>query len=67
MALYGGTFTGTRGTGTGWVLGGYLGGVWGPGGYWEGYTGYPAQLLEEGLRTSEAGPVGPAGAGVGGF
>ena len=32
----------------------------------EGYTGYPAQLLEEGPKYSEAGPDGPAGAGSGG-
>ena len=31
-----------------------------------GNTGTPSQLLEEGPENSEAGPVGPAGAGVGG-
>ena len=54
----------------GWVYGR----VW----YWVGYTGWvyrvgntgsrvhPATLLEESDRYSEAGPVGPARAGVGG-
>ena len=34
------------------------------GGYWEGYTGCLATLLEEGPVDSEAGPSRPAGAGA---
>ena len=44
----------------------YAGGVW-VGGCGEGNTGTPSHLLEERSSTSEAGPVGPARAGVGGY
>ena len=41
---------------------GCTGGVWGPGGYREGYTGYyPATLLEEGPDTAERAPEGLQG------
>ena len=48
------------------VRGMVLGGVWDRVGTGEGYTGYPAQLLEEGSQYSGAGPGSPVGAGVGG-
>ena len=47
--------------------GGYCTGVWGLGWVLEGLYRVPSQLLGEGSDTSGAGPVGPAGAGVGGY
>ena len=58
--VVGGCLGGTRVGYTGWVTGRVI----------PGHTQCPAakvQLLEEVPRTSEAGPVGPSRAGVGGF
>ena len=50
-----------EGCGTGWVQGG----VWGLGGYGEGYTGYYPATWKAEAQTAERAPGSPAGAGVG--